>query len=180
MFDVQTGVFTQGELSAITGLNTMMVDTWLIRGILQTTKVGGRTLKGRRLFSVLAIFEAAVIGELVSRLAMGPSEAAKVARCAAADWNTPEDWKTTVVAAAERSAKVTNVFLIIVRTEDGWRTVPVYGDRNAPPVFEPRSKYEGWFATALGILPASDLLSSVYVKCRKIATEGKDSGDDQP
>jgi hypothetical protein len=178
--DVQTGTFTQAELCQVTGLNNVTVDTWLIRGILQTTKVGGRTLRGRRLFSVLAIFEAAVVGELVNRLAMAPSEAAKVARCAAADWNTADDWKPRVITAIERSAKLTNVFLIIVRTEDGWRTVPVYGDRNGPPVFEPRSKYEGWFATALGILPASDLLSSIYVKCRKIATEGKDSGDDQP
>jgi hypothetical protein len=60
------------------------VDTWLIRGILETTKVDGRVLRGRRLFSVLAIFEAKVTADLVSELAMGPSEASKVARCAGA------------------------------------------------------------------------------------------------
>jgi hypothetical protein len=176
MLDVQTGVFTQAELSTITGLNTVTVDTWLIRGILQTTKVGGRTLKGRRLFSVLAIFEGAVIGELVSRLAMGPSEAAKVARCAAADWNTPDDWKPRVIAAAERtSTKVARVFLVIVRNKDGWLTVPVYGSKDGPPVLEPGSKYERWFANAVAILPASDLLSSVYVRCKKIATDDEGS-----
>ena len=47
-------------------LDSVTVDTWLLRGIMHTTKVGGRILRGRRLFSVLAIFEAAVIGELVA------------------------------------------------------------------------------------------------------------------
>jgi hypothetical protein len=26
---------------------------------------------------------------------------------------------------------------MMVRTEDGWRTFPVYGNRNGPPLFEP-------------------------------------------
>ena len=37
---------------------------------------------------MLAIFEAKVMADLVSGLGMGPSEASKVARCAAADWNS--------------------------------------------------------------------------------------------
>jgi hypothetical protein len=91
--DVQAGIFTQAELCQVSGLNSVTVDTWLIRDILRTTKVGGRTLRGRRLFSVLAIFEAKVTGELVTRLSLPPSEASEVARCAAADWDTADDWK---------------------------------------------------------------------------------------
>jgi hypothetical protein len=71
--DVQAGIFTQAELCQVSGLNSVTVDTWLIWGILRTTKVGGRTLRGRRLFSVLAIFEAKVTGELVTRLSLPPS-----------------------------------------------------------------------------------------------------------
>jgi hypothetical protein len=54
--DVQAGIFTQAELCQVTGLNSVTVDTWLIRGILRTTKVGGRTLRGRRqeFFPVMA------------------------------------------------------------------------------------------------------------------------------
>jgi hypothetical protein len=81
--DVRAATFSQRELCQITGLDTVTVDTWLIRGILETTKVDGRVLRGRRLFSVLAIFEAKVTADLVSGLAMPPSEASKVARCAA-------------------------------------------------------------------------------------------------
>lgn len=181
--DVQVGIFTQAELCQVTGLNSVTVDTWLIRGILRTTKVGGRTLRGRRLFSVLAIFEAKVTSELVTRLSLPPSEASEVARCAAADWNTADDWKFRVITAIERSAKFASVFLMIVRTEDGWRTIPVYGNGNGPPLFEPRSKYEKWFANPLGILPASDLLSSVYVRCREISNGSagaKGHRDEQP
>ena len=55
--DVRAATFSQRELCQITGLDTVTVDTWLIRGILETTKVDGRVLRGRRLFSVLTIFE---------------------------------------------------------------------------------------------------------------------------
>jgi hypothetical protein len=78
--DVQAGIFTQAELYKVSGLNSVTVDTRLIRDILRTTKVGGRTLRWRRLFSVLAIFEAKVTGELVTRLSLPPSEASEVAR----------------------------------------------------------------------------------------------------
>jgi hypothetical protein len=45
---------SQRELCQITELDTVRADTWLIMGILETTKVDGRVLRGRRLFSVLA------------------------------------------------------------------------------------------------------------------------------
>ena len=70
-------------------------------------------------WSVLAIFEAKVTADLVSGLAMGPSEASKVARCAAADWNVPDDWKRKVVEAIERSANVSRVFLLVARVDEG-------------------------------------------------------------
>jgi hypothetical protein len=148
--------------------SVIAVDTWLIRGILETTKVDGRVLRGRRLFSVLAIFEAKVTADLVSGLGMGPSEASKVARCAAADWNAPDDWKRKVVEAIERSANVSRVFLLVARVDEGWVTIPSYGNKNGSPRFEPMSKYEKWLARPLAVLPASDLLSFVYEKCEQI------------
>jgi hypothetical protein len=166
--DVQAATFSQKELCQITGLDTVTVDTWLIRGILETTKVDGRVLRGRRLFSMLAIFEATVTAELVNGLAVPPSEASKVARCATADWNAPGDWKREVVEAIERSANVARVFLLLVRVDHGWATIPSYANKNGPPRFEPMSKYERWLARPLAVLPASDLLSSVYEKCEQI------------
>jgi hypothetical protein len=123
---------------------------------------------GRRLFSVLAIFEAKLTADLVSELAMGPSEASKVARCAGADWHAPDDWKRKVVEAIERSANVSRVFLLVARVDEGWVTIPSYGNKNGSPRFEPMSKYEKWLARPLAVLPASDLLSFVYEKCEQI------------
>jgi hypothetical protein len=151
------------------------VDTWLIRGILETTKVDGRVLRGRRLFSVLTIFEAKVTADLVNELAMGPSEASNVARCAGADWHAPDDWKRKVVEAIERSANVARVFLLVARADEGWITIPSYANKNGPPRFEPMSKYEKWLARPLAVLPASDLLSFVYKKCEQIRNGSDDS-----
>ena len=174
--DVRAATFSQRELCQITGLDTVTVDTWLIRGILETTKVDGRVLRGRRLFSVLTIFEAKVTADLVSELAMGPSEASKVARCAGADWHAPDDWKRKVVEAIERSAHFARVFLLVARADEGWVTIPSYANKNGPPRFEPLSKYERWLARPLAVLPASDLLSFVYKKCEQIRNGSDDSG----
>jgi len=173
--DVRAATFSQRELCQITGLDTVTVDTWLIRGILETTKVDGRVLRGRRLFSVLTIFEAKVTADLVSELAMGPSEASNVARCAGADWHAPDDWKRKVVEAIERSANVARVFLLVARADEGWITIPSYANKNGPPRFEPMSNYEKWLARPLAVLPASDLLSFVYKKCEQIRNGSDDS-----
>jgi hypothetical protein len=173
MIDVEAPIFTQAELCKITGLDNGTVDSWLLRGILETTKVGGRALRGRRLFSVAAIFQATVIAELVARLAIPPSEAAKVARCdAVAEWTGRDDWKSRTIQVFERSAKVTSVFLLIVRADDDWKAKEAYG-KNAP-LFEPRSIYEKWLALPFIVLPASELLSSVYKKCMEMYQTGKD------
>jgi hypothetical protein len=174
--DVQAGIFTQGELCQVTGLDTVTVDTWLLRGVLRTAKVGGRTLRRRRLFSVLGIFEAAVSSELVTHLAMGPTEAAKVARCASTDWAKPDDWKPRIISAVDRSAKVTSVFLLVARKGTDWRTKPVYGSKT--PWFTPESEYEKWTTATFAVLPASDLLASVYKECVKLAADENRNGAD--
>jgi hypothetical protein len=108
------------------------------------------------------------IAARLNGLAVPPSEASKVARCATADWNAPGDWKRKVVEAIERSANIARVFLLLVRVDDGWVTIPSFANKNGPPRFEPMSKYESWLARPLAVLPASDLLSSVYEKCEQI------------
>src|SRR6476659_1317025 len=124
---------------------------------------------------VLTIFEAKVTADLVNELAMGPSEASNVARCAGADWHAPDDWKRKVVEAIERSANVARVFLLVARADEGWITIPSYANKNGPPRFEPMSKYEKWLARPLAVLPASDLLSFVYKKCEQIRNDSDDS-----
>jgi hypothetical protein len=86
----------------------------------------------------------------------------------AADWNAPDDWKRKVVEAIERSANVSRVFLLVARVDEGWATIPSYGNKNGSPRFEPMSKYEKWLARPIAVLPASDLLSFVYEKCEQI------------
>jgi len=70
--------------------------------------------------------------------------------------------------AIERSANVSRVFLLVARVDEGWVTIPSYGNKNGSPRFEPMSKYEKWLARPIAVLPASDLLSFVYEKCEQI------------
>jgi hypothetical protein len=54
--------------------------------------------------------------------------------------------------AIERSAKVSRVFLLVARVDEGWVTIPSYGNKNGSARFEPMSKYEKWLARPLAVL----------------------------
>ena len=153
--DVLAPVYSQKELCAVAGLDTVTVDTWLNRGLLEKTPIGRRMLRGRRLFSTLSIFEAKTMAELVKELSMPASDASKVARCAAGDWGDPHDWKHGVVAGFDRSVNVARVFLLIAKKNDGWITIPVFAGKHGLPLFEPNVNYAKYMKQIVGILPAS-------------------------
>ena len=123
---------------------------------------------------MLAIFEWKVTSELVNVWQCHPSEAAKVARCAAADWSASDDWKARVIMAIERSAEIASVFLLVVLTDDGWRTIEVPG--NQTPWLELMSKYQKWMTRPFAVLPASELLSFVYKRCKEISSQHQTTG----
>jgi hypothetical protein len=163
-FNAEAAIFTQEELCVVAGLPRATVDAWLFRGNLERPKVAGRTLRGVRLFSALAIFEAKFIGELVTILDIGPSEAAKVLKC---DWNAKNaDWKLKVVQAVDRSVQLASVYLLIKRRGGGWITQICYGDKDGP--FEIGKGHEKWLAEAFAVLPISLMLTTVLKGCKEI------------
>jgi hypothetical protein len=165
--DVEAALFTQKEVGDVIERDKVTLDTWLLRGILESTKVGGRILRGRRLFSVLAIFEAKLIDELMTRLAIPPSEAAKIAKCATSDWNAKDDWKPRIVQSVERSVRIASVYLLVKRRrEGGWTTKVCYGDNDGP--FKNEKGYEKWLGEAFGVLPVSLMFATVVKKCNEI------------
>jgi hypothetical protein len=174
-FNVEEGKFTQQELCEAAGLDRGTVDTWIIRGVLHTTKVGGRIIRGRRLFSILAIFEAAVIGELVTSSAIGPSDGAKIAKCAAANWNTKDDWKPMVLRSVEASLPYKNVYLLARRFDGEWLTQDCFGDDKAGPEFKPMRSYQELLNHSFVVVPASYILARVYLACNKMLPASSES-----
>lgn len=170
--ETEIQLFTQNEVGEILRRNKATLDTWLLRGILQRTKVGGRSLR-TRLFSVEAIFEAKLIDELAIRLAIPASEAKQVARCATADWDMKDGWKPRVARAIERSARIASVYLLIKRRGEGWITKTCYGDKDGP--FKVIRNNEKWLDEAFAVLPVSLMFETVVKKCEEIQSRSDDT-----
>jgi hypothetical protein len=77
--DLDAALFSYGELCLAAGLRRATVDKWLHRGVLRPTRVGPPS-RGSRLFSVTAIFEAKLIGQIVNFLRIPPSTAAVIVK----------------------------------------------------------------------------------------------------
>ena len=81
---------------------------------------------------------------------MGPSEASKVARCAAADWNAPDDWKRKVVEAITPEENARRVMVEATRLASlapgEWR---LWIDRSAERLRIPRATLQGLIAAII-------------------------------
>ncbi len=82
-FDLDSALFTAGELAEVSGLSRAMVDVWVSRGLLEPTRrerakrqTKGRVRigQGRPMFSAVAIFKVRLTLELGKHLGIGLSE----------------------------------------------------------------------------------------------------------
>jgi Asp-tRNA(Asn)/Glu-tRNA(Gln) amidotransferase B subunit len=78
--DMTAALFSQAELCDAAGIENETANNWIKRGLLEPTKVGGRKIRGRRLFSLLDIFKAHLMNEAIKHLAMPPSQSAQIAK----------------------------------------------------------------------------------------------------
>lgn len=149
--------FTQPELCAAASIDMATANNWIQRRILEPDDVGGRKLQGRRLFSIATILKAKLIGDLVNRLAMSPSEAAAVAEIAAGG-----NWMWTCARALDTNQDRT-IYAYATRIDGKWQFDMRIEDYGATPCF-------GWRAVQLCV-PMSEIFGSVYAACNKILSE---------
>jgi hypothetical protein len=77
--DVKQPLLSQPQFCLAAGIDMITANNWVARHVLLPSEIGGRQIKGTRLYSVTKAFEGKLIGELVTFHKIPPSEAAKVA-----------------------------------------------------------------------------------------------------
>jgi hypothetical protein len=86
-FGVKDPVLSQPQFCEAAGIDMRTANNWVARGVLVPTEIGGRQIKGTRLYSVTKAVEGRLIGELVKYHRIPPSDAARVAeKVAGAGW----------------------------------------------------------------------------------------------
>jgi hypothetical protein len=162
--NVDAPLFTQADMSLVSGLPPATIAKWLHRDILKPTR-SGHTARGGHLFSVMSIFQAKVTGTLVKHLTIPPSEAAQVASLAAKG-----DWKLYVLRHSPRPPL--SVFLLFTYEDDCWGYNVSYGPPEEGDLKKP----------VVAVLPAARDLLAVYEQCSQLlnaASRAEDNGGAQ-
>ncbi len=78
-FSVKAPLLSQTQFCEAASIDMTTANNWVARRVLLPTEIGGRQIKGTRLYSVTKAFEGKLIGELVKFHKIPPSDAARVA-----------------------------------------------------------------------------------------------------
>jgi hypothetical protein len=159
---IEIPLFTTAELAQAVGVNRGLVDVWMHRGVIRPSKVGQSAIRGPAMFSVVAIFEVKLIRVLGECLAIGPSDAGKVAEIAR---GVIGDGKSlwSLARGIERNKPI-DLVVAISRVRGSWKVINLIGRVTAPKEFDRE--------TAFAMVPFAAIFEGVYAACKKIQSSG--------
>jgi hypothetical protein len=169
--DIYGAFFTSGEAARIAGISDNTFGVWLLRGHVRAAREERKTSKrrrprGGRLFSVVTIFEAKIVRQLVENLAITPSEATKIAQIAAAG-----DWKQQVISGLPSSPPP--ISLLVSRVAEHWQVIDYRAEVGGIPVRreeDSSAAIDAMTKSPFAVLPVALPLAFVYQHCLQFLT----------
>ena len=165
-FSVKDPLLSQPQFCDAAGIDMTTANNWVARGVLLPTEIGGRQIKGTRLYSITKAFEGKLIGELVKYHKIPPSDAAKVAeKVVGAGWIG--HW----TRAFESDGRYIPSFMLVawINGRVAYQQIagdPSYGRPNFSSV--EASDVDYLFEHPFIVLPLSQLYLAVFKKCSAI------------
>jgi hypothetical protein len=136
--ETTVALFSQVELCEAAGIDHETANNWIKRGLLETTAVGGRKMRGRRLFSMMEI-----CAEIANRVITEFAKAEKLSRI---DDNYEPTFAIALVSR-QRGKWVTDL---------RFGNKPLYSSKEAQQVENP-----------LAVLPVSEAFTAIHRQCAK-------------
>jgi hypothetical protein len=165
-FSVKEPVLSQPQFCEVAGIDMRTANNWVARKVVTPSEIGGRQIKGTRLFSVTKAFQGRLIGELVNYHRTPPSDAAKIAEKV-----TEAGWIRHWTDAFERGVPGISSFMLVAWVNGRVGYQQIAGDPSTGfPDFSSvkRDDVDCFFKHPFIILPLSRLYREVYEKCREI------------
>ena len=163
--ETTVALFSQAELCEAAGIDHETANNWVKRGLLETTAVGGRKMRGRRLFSMLEIYKVHLMNEVIRFLAIPPSPSSEIASQAIAAFVKAEK-----LTRLDDDRQPTFAIALVARQRGKWVTDLRVGNK---PLF---SSTEAQQATnPLAILPISEAFTRVHRQCVKFLRTSSES-----
>ena len=166
-FSVKEPVLSQVQFCEVAGIDMRTANNWVARKVVTPSEIGGRQIKGTRLYSVTKAFQGRLIGELVNYHRIPPSDAAKIAEKV-----TEAGWIRHWTDAFERGGSGISSFMLVAWVNGRIAYQQVAGNASTGfPDFSSVKKddIEGFFDHPFIVLPLSRLYREVYEKCREIS-----------
>jgi hypothetical protein len=170
-FNVKEPLLSQPQFCEVAGIDMQTANNWVARQVLAPTEIGGRQIKGTRLYSVTKAFQGRVIGELVQFHRIPPSEAAKVA-----EEVVEAGWVAHWTRAFEKGGPYIHSFMLVAWIKNRVAYQQISGDpTTGRPDFSSvkAGDVDYFFEHPFVVLPLSQLYLAVFNKCSKILSGAK-------
>jgi len=163
--EITVALFSQAELCEAAGIDHETANNWIKRGLIETTAVGGRKMRGRRLFSMLEIYKAHLMNEAITYLGILPSHCADIANRAIAEFA-----KTEKLTRIDDDHEPTFAIALVSRQHGKWITDVRFGSK---ALFS--SKEAQQVGNPFAILPISETFTAIHRHCVKFLGTGSQS-----
>ena len=163
--ETTVALFSQAELCEAAGIDHETANNWIKRGLLETTAVGRRKMRGRRFFSMLEIYKAHLMNEMIEHLGIPPSHCAEIASRVITEFV-----RTEKLTRIDDDQEPTFAIALVARRRGKWVTDLRFGNK---PLFS--SKETQQFGNPLAILPISQAFTRVHRQCVKLLRTSSES-----
>jgi hypothetical protein len=161
--DVKAPILSQPQFCEAVGVDMLTVNNWVARKVLEPTEIGGRQIKGTRLYSIAKAFEGRIISELVKQ-GVGPAQAseglAKIAELA-----TKGGWIEHWARALDAKRPFVTAFMLLTWSKGCYDAQLINGDESGLPDFAVPNLRRRFFKHPFLVMPLSDLFVDVWQKC---------------
>jgi hypothetical protein len=174
--DVKAPILSQPQFCFAADVDMLTANNWVARKVLQPTEIGGRQIKGTRLYSITKAFEGRIIIELVKHQKIGPGDAAKAVEAAKiAALATKGGWVEHWARALDANRSLVAAFMVVACSNDCYDAQVINGNASGWPDFSsvPNMRRR-FFKHPFLVLPHKDLFVDVWKKCvAMLASEQK-------
>jgi hypothetical protein len=164
--DVKAPILSQPQFCEAAGVDMMTANNWIARGVLKPSEIGGRQIKGTRLYSITKAFEGRIIAELVKQ-GIGPAQSSEalVAGARVASVATRGGWVEHWARAFDAKRPFVSAFMVLAWSGDCYDAQLVSGNQAGWPDFSAvPDMRRRFFGHPFVVLPIADFFLDVWKK----------------
>jgi hypothetical protein len=160
--DIKQPILSQPQFCQAAGMNMVMANNLVARRILLPSEIGGRHIKGTRLYSISKAYEGRIISETVTHHKVPLADAAAIGQLGTAGGYI-EHW----ARALDADRPLIPAFMVVAWSKGCYDKQIISADEKTgwPDFASVPNMRRRFFKHPFLVLPLSDLFADVWQKC---------------